>query len=362
MAHPAPQDIRELDRNFAALPVEDGLRWIDARLLTLEGRAWAEVGHPLDRLPQRAQGVVRDAVWQLSRHSAGLAVRFVTDATRLAARWTLRSEATPWPHMTTTAANGLDLYARLDGRWRWAAPGLTVGQRQNTATLLAELPPGRREMMLYLPLYNGVDTLAIGVPPEAVMTPGPARPARRRRPLCFYGTSVVQGGCASRPGLAYPAILGRRLDRPAINLGFSGNAQMEPELAALLAELDPCAYVLDAVPNVNLAMTWDRVEPFVRTLRRARPATPIVLVESIVYQNAPFRPRHLRPWIDKNAVLWATYERLAAAGVPGLSYVPSHDLLGDDGEATIDSVHLTDLGFMRLSDRLEPVLRRLVKD
>lgn len=360
MAERKARDIRELDGNFAALPVEDGLRWIDVRLLGLEGCGWTEVEHPFDRLPAKAKGVVRDRVWELGHHSAGLCVRFVTDATHLAARWTLRADQVAWPHMTSTGISGLDLYARLDGRWRWLAAGLTIGQRESRATFSPEIVPGEREMMLYLPLYNSVEALAIGVPPEARVSPGPEWPEDRRRPICFYGTSIVQGGCASRPGMVHTAILGRRLDRPVINLGMSGNGQMEQEMADLLAELDPCVYVLDAVPNMDLAMASTRVEPFVRTLRKTRPATPIVLMESIVYQDAPFRPDHRKNWVEKNAVLRATYQRLAAGGVAGLCYVPSEDLLGDDGEATIDGVHLTDLGFMRMSDRLEPVLRRLV--
>src|SRR5205823_11246646 len=97
------------------------------------------------------------------------------------------------------------------------------------------------------------------------------RPASRRKPVVFYGTSITQGGCASRPGMVHTAILGRRLDRPVINLGFSGNGKMEPELAALLAELDPAVYVLDCLPNLNAQEIRERVGPFVRTLRQARP-------------------------------------------------------------------------------------------
>ena len=116
--------------------------------------------------------------------------------------------------------------------------------------LVKGLKPGRREYVLYLPLYNGVQEVKIGVPEGATLEVAGPRPVGTK-PIVFYGTSILQGGCASRPGMAYPAILGRRLDWPTINLGFSGNALSEPEVAQLLAELDPAVYVLDPLPNMT---------------------------------------------------------------------------------------------------------------
>src|ERR1017187_7975974 len=146
----------------------------------------------------------------------------------------------------------------------------------------------RREYLLYLPLYNGVEEVKIGVPPEAKFESALPRPAGLK-PIVFYGTSIVQGGCASRPGMAYPAILGRRLDRPQINLGFSGNAWSEPEVAQLLAELDPAAYVLDPLPNMKEEWVVPRLARFVEILRGAHPKTPIVLVENVPYPRSEER-------------------------------------------------------------------------
>ena len=92
------------------------------------------------------------------------------------------------------------------------------------------------EFMLYLPLYNGVKSVEIGVPRDASFAAAAPRPAERSKPIVFYGTSITQGGCASRPGMVHTAIVGRRFDRPVINLGFSGNGRMEPELAELIAD------------------------------------------------------------------------------------------------------------------------------
>ena len=165
------------------------------------------------------------------------------------------------PHMPATGVSGLDLYVRDMGVWRWIANGRPGGQ--HTESLLADnIPDGRHEFMVYLPLYNGLESLEIGVAPSATLAKGPARPAGKDRPILFYGTSITHGGCASRTGMAYPSILSRRLDMPIINLGFSGNGKMEPELGVLLAEVDAAAYVLDCVSNMTPEQVVERVVPF----------------------------------------------------------------------------------------------------
>jgi hypothetical protein len=223
------------------------------------------------------------------------------------------------------------------------------------------LPPGRRQYRLYLPLYNALEAVAIGVPPEAAFEPAPPWPKRAARPICFYGTSITQGGCASRPGMAYPAILGRRRDWPTINLGFSGNAQSEPEIAELLAELDPAVYVLDPLPNMKPEWVAERMEPFIRKLRAAHPRTPIVLVEHIEIGNGLFVPTRRSSYTTSNAHLRKIFDKLVRAGDRRLFYVRGEKLLGDDGEGTVDGVHPTDLGFVRMADAIEPVLKRVLK-
>jgi hypothetical protein len=261
-------------------------------------------------------------------------------------------------HMPASGVSGLDLYAQDErGRWRWLGVGRPESTPKAQAQLAAGLPPGRRAFLLYLPLYNGVESVEVGLDPNASVEP---LPARKTKPIVFYGTSIVQGGCASRPGMAYTAILGRRLDRAAINLGFSGNGTMDPEIAELMAELDPCAYVLDCLPNLGPAEVAQRTEPFVRTLRKSRPRAPIVLVEDRSWTNAALLPAHREHHAANRAELRAAFDRLRAAGVEGLHCAPGDPLLGEDGEATVDGSHPTDLGFLRMADALEPVLQRVV--
>ena len=204
-------------------------------------------------------------------------------------------------------------------------------------------------------------SVEIGVPEGTAVSKAPARPASHLKPILFYGTSITQGACASRPGMTHLAILGRRYERPVINLGFSGNGQMEIELADLLAKLDPAVYVLDCLPNMNARAVELRVEPFVHRLRKARPKTPIVLVEGRSYADSFLvdskRKRNEGNW----RALTVAYKNLRRDGVQRLHYLPGADLLGDDGEATVDSSHPNDLGFMRQAEAFSKVLGPLLK-
>ena len=338
------------------------IAWTDIRTLGVEGRGFEKTKSYFDRLPATAEKLVRGPVWALSQDSAGMCVRFVTASTTLHARWTLRRSRLALPHMPATGVSGVDLYVRdSKARWRWLACGFPRKTPTNSVRLVTGIPEGRREYMLYLPLYNGVTSVEIGVPEGTSISKAPARPESHLKPILFYGTSITQGACASRPGMTHLAILGRRYERPVINLGFSGNGQMEIELADLLSQLDPAVYILDCLPNMNAQAVASRVEPFVRRLRKARPTTPIMLVEGRSYADSFLvtskRKRNEGNW----RALTVAYKNLQRDGVNRLHYLPGADLLGDDGEATVDSSHPNDLGFMRQAEAFSKVLGPLLK-
>jgi len=336
------------------------LRWYDAKDLDVEGRGYSDVKEYYDRLPAKAEGVVRDPVWGLSRNSSGMCVWFDADTPSISVRWTLRGAALALPHMAATGASGVDLYGKAaDGSWRWIAVGKPTGP-ENSAPLATTLPAGRRTYRVYLPLYNGVTSVQIGLPADAEVA-RTADPTLRKKPVVFYGTSIMQGACASRTGMAQSSIVGRRLGVPVVNLGFSGNGKMEPEVAGLLAELDPAVYVLDALPNCAADEVAARTEPLVRTLRAAHPDTPIVLVEDRTYADSYWNPSRLDRNVTSRKEYRAAYERLVKAGVKGLTYVEGGQLLREDGEDTVDGSHPTDLGFMRYADVLAPIIKPLLK-
>jgi len=336
------------------------IRWYNLRNLEIEGKGWEKTRAFYDRFPAKAESVVTENVWNLSRHSAGICARFVTTASTFHARWTLTGDALAMDHMPATGVSGLDLYVKdSKSRWRWLAIGRPL-KVNNTALLVTGIKPLKREYMLYLPLYNGVKSVEIGVSANHAIYNAPPRPARRAKPIVFYGTSITQGACASRPGMVYTAILGRRLGYPVINLGFSGSAVMEPEIARLLAELDPIAYVLDALPNMTAPLITKRARYFIDTLRNTHPKIPIILVEDRTYGDAHLVQSRMKRNISSRAAVTRVYKSLLKAGDKNLFYVAGEKQIGDDFEATVDGSHPTDLGFMRQADFLEPYLKSIL--
>lgn len=335
---------------------EPALSWHRVADWGVEGRAFASeprVGW-FDRLPAAAQGQVTDKVWALSRDSAGMVARFRTDASAIWADYALERTHVPGVNQTAIAASGLDLYARDEtGAWRWVGVTRPAAQHVRQA-IVTGLASGAREYALYLPLRNTVVDLSIGVPDGASFEPLAPRVAK---PIVFYGTSITHGASASRPGMVHTAILGRRLDRPVMNFGFSGNGRMDLEVGAWLGQIDAAAFVIDCLPNMNADSVREKCAPLVRQLRAAHPRTPILLVEDRRNANAWILPARDRHHSDNHAALRECFASLEREGVTGLHYLAGNQLLGKDSEGTTDGSHPNDLGFVRQADAFEPVLR-----
>ncbi len=335
----------------------DEVAWADVRDWGVEGRGFADTAKYFDRLPSRAEGVVRDAVWSLSRHSAGMLVRFRTDATQIHVDYSVTSPRLAMPHMPATGVSGLDLYAEDEqGNWKWVAV-VAPAEAATNKMVVSGLRPGTRNYAFYLPLYNGTEHLRVGVPAGATFTP---IAPRTQEPIVFYGTSITHGACASRPGMPHPAILGRRLNRPVINLGFSGNGRMELEVGGFLQELDAAVYVIDCLPNMQADEVRARTVPLVRQLRSARPKTPIVLVEDRSYSGSWLIDSQRERNHTSRVALREEYQRLLDSGVEGLFWIDGEALLGEDRDDTTDGSHPSDLGFLRHADAMEPVLRKVL--
>lgn len=350
-------DTAKMDPAMAASKAgtPENLTWHDVTTWGVEGRAWPEQQRLrwFDRLPASAQGKVTTNVWNLSRDSAGMMVRFKTDATAIHVHYKLSKERLGMAHMPATGVSGVDLYARNEaGQWRWVQ--CTKPDKQEMRVeIIKDLAPGWREYALYLPLYNGVESLAVGLAPGAKFEGLAPRP----KPIVFYGTSITHGASASRPGMVHTAILGRRFDRHVVNLGFSGNGRMDKEVGDYLVQLDAAVFVIDCLPNMNPAQVREKTVPLVQQLRAAKPDTPIVLVEDRRYTNDWITPQKKKFHDDNHAALREAFAALQKAGVKNLHYIPGDALYGTDSEGATDASHASDLGFMRQADVMEPVIR-----
>jgi lysophospholipase L1-like esterase len=260
-------------------------------------------------------------------------------------------------NMHVFGQSGVDLYT--DGTYIATA---THGKDVNVEHVyFSNASSEYREHVLYLALYNGLRIKAIGVNPGASIE----KPSSFAvdKPVVFYGTSITQGGCASRAGMSYQAILCRNLNLDHVNLGFSGNGKGEKEVADAVAEIDASCFVLDFMANNKDWQSLEEVyEPFVRTIREKHPAVPIILVTRIyAARESPILGGH--DAIEaKRDVIRRTYGKLIAEGDGNLSLVEGYSLLGpNDVDGLVDGSHPNDLGFQLMADRLAPIIARTLK-
>lgn len=343
-----PQKLSDLDNHFRQSSLEGNWRWFSVNEMKIGGKGWNHTACHFSRLPAEFQNDVREVIWELSQHSAGIYIDFETEATSLAARWSLRFETSLAEQMPATTIGGLDLYGWNSGEWTWCATGQFNSFKQNESILLEGMEKSLHRFRLYLPLYNGIDRLEIGVPEGYSIDQ--ASPLARQT-YCIYGTSIVQGGCASRAGMSYPAILGRLTGAEIINLGFSGNARMEPELVNILAEVNANTFILDPLPNMSAHLIKERYLSFVQTLHKRRPDAELVLVEQLPRQSGWIRPDHAREVSEKNAILRTIYDNLKQTIPTCIRYVPGDGII-DNGDATTDGLHLNDIGFRKFARHL----------
>jgi lysophospholipase L1-like esterase len=335
------------------------IKYYDATSFPLYGKITNDTETRYERLPQELKGSIRDRLWYLGTNSAGLYVRFRTNSKTISASWAVSSNAT-LNHMASVGVKGLDLYCYKDKRWQFVNTGKPL-DRETTGTLIENMRGDLMEYMLYLPLYDGLTRLEIGVDSTAIIERPAIDSPQSQKPVVYYGTSITQGGCASRPGMAYTSILSRKLDRQFINLGFSGNGQLDYEIAEVMAKSDPAMFVLDFVPNVNKQQIIERTEKFIHILREKHPQTPILVVGTIEFPHSRFDQYMDSVLKEKNEALKSICDKMKKSGDKKLIYVHPEKLIGLDGEGTVDGIHLTDLGFFRYAGNMGPVIHKYLK-
>lgn len=330
----------------------------------LEGQAWAkEAGHFYDRFPARAEPLVRKEVWNLSRNGAGLKLRFISDAKNITVRYVVEKKNYAMNHFPATGVSGVDLYSlNKDGSWAWANGrsnfGDTISYQFSNLDLNSDDYKNGREYHLYLPLYNNVSWLEVGVPEKNSFV---ALPVRKEKPVVVYGTSIAQGGCASRPGMAWTAIVERDLHIPMINLSFSGNGRLEKEVIDLINEIDAKLFVLDCLPNLGASSDQELVTKLtesVTALRKKHPNVPILLTGHSGFIENRMNSATRKSVSNMNKVTEDTYNKLKASGVKNLYILPGHKVdMGTDG--TVDGSHPTDFGMHKYAMAYEEVLKSI---
>ena len=335
------------------------LKYYNADDFPLIGKMSDDTEGRYARLPLSCKEKSKKWVWVLGQDTPGLAIRFATNSTMIAAKWTAKRDNN-MSHMAMVGVKGLDLYVLKNGEWRYVRCARPKGKK-NEGVIISNMKGDMNEYMLYLPLYDGIETLEIGVEENALIRQPQVESPVTERPVVCYGTSITQGGCATRPGMAYTNILSRMLNREVVNLGFSGYGHLEYEIAELMTHRNPSVIVMDFIPNVSAAMLNERIEEFMSIIEDKIPGVQILFIEHVPFPLAEFDLKKGK-WVEEsNTALRNVFQELKKKGYRNLHYLKSEHLLGEDGESTVDGEHFTDLGFYRFAKGICPVVKKLMR-
>ncbi len=352
---------------IGSLHTQAQIKWsnpLDQPFPVIRGRAWHnEQQRTYARLPLKAKNLVNKAVWNLSQQSAGLSIAFYSNSPEIKIKYTVtggRSMA----HMPATGVSGVDLYATdRNGRSRWCADKYSLGDTlvyTYDGLTYEDASNKGYEYTLFLPLYNSVSFLEIGVKDNASIS---FIPVSEEKPLVVYGTSIAQGACASRPGMAWINIINRTMEHPVVNLGFSGSGKLEKELFELLAETDAKLYIIDCMPNMispaDTAVIAERILTGIKTLR-TRNQAPVLLVEHSGYMNEYTSDRAEASYKASNRQLRKAYNTLMQQE-PDIYYLTKEEI-GLSMDAMVEGVHPSDLGMQQYADSYVNKIREILKE
>jgi hypothetical protein len=334
---------------------KDSLVYTNAETLTLVGKI-EPTKHFYHRVDTTLYPGMPARVKQLLTNSAGLAIAFTTNSNTIAARW-CTSTAKQLKNLTAIANKGLDLYIKKNGRWQFAGVGRPSTDCGDDV-LVENLAAGEKECLLYLPLYDELQQLQIGVLPNTSLKASP-QPFSKR--VLVYGSSIVQGASASRPGMAYPSMLARSTGLDFLNMGVSASAKMEKVVADMVAATPADAYLLDCVPNSSPEQIRERTVYLVTQIRMKNPKAPIIFMQTIVREHGYFDQKAGAVVQKQNEEITRQVEVLKKSGIRDLYFITAENLLGHDHEGTTDGIHPNDLGFFRMYEVLLPRLTEIFK-
>lgn len=344
---------------------------VEENQIEFYGQGWphAQLESPYDRFPSKAENNVREAVWGLSRHSAGVYLTFTTDASEIKVRYQVKGQI-QMPHMPATGVSGLDLYVRnpeseelLWCRGRYSFQD-TITYTYSSLNTRHPAPGKSYTYQLYLPLYNAVQWMEIGIPESSSLF---SQNRDHTKPIVVYGTSIAQGGCASRPAMAWSTIVQRALDQPVINLAFSGNGRLESEVIQLINEIDAGVFILDCLPNLTSNKDYpdevlkNRIRQSVQTLRNNHPQTPILLVDHAGYSDDQVAARSFDRVVQINQIQKSVFTSLTREGLKDLYYLTKEEI-DMCMDCTVDGTHQTDLGMEYYAKAYSKKLREILTE
>ncbi len=363
--------IGSIDKNMAVnLVGEDStLTWYDPLLppFRLSGFHWYKQDKALNRLPKSSFDEiekVNQKVNRLATNTAGGQIAFKTNSTKLCIKVKLPCRSN-MSTMTPAGQSGFDCYMSYNSSpfYFEAVTAFDASKAEYEVVLFENRGTEDKEILLNFPLYNGVDEVSLALDSSAYI----CEPSEFevKNPIVFYGTSITQGGCASRPGMAYTNIISRRLNANHLNLGFSGNAFGEIELANTINLIDsPSCIIIDFEGNGGLnGMLEKNLYQLIERIRTVHSNTPILVVSRFPYQPETHSQKALDRRTELREFQRQTVNQFREKGDQSIYFLNGSTLLGDDfAECSVDTVHPTDLGFMRMADKLTPIIKAMANN
>lgn len=345
--------------SFVAMAYAQQLKYVDAAELNIIGKV-LPTPKPFTRVDTDKYHFEDKTIRRYANYSTGLMVVFSTDSRTIAAKWKT-SSANAGYNMNSIVCKGLDLYIRQDGKWVFAGVGKpSMGKApydNHNGTIVRNMPEGTKECLLYLPLFDRVDALEIGVDENASIVPM-ENPFRYK--IVFKGSSVTHGASASRSGMTYPARFGRDNNFYVCNLGFSGKSKLQKEYARILADTEADAFILDAFSNPLADEINERFDEFVDIIRAAHPQTPLIFLQTERRETRNFDMVIEKTEAEKQkAAEEQVKERMKTDR--HIYFITSEDYLGHDHIATADGCHPTDLGFTYMLESISPKILKILR-
>lgn len=336
------------------------VRWYDAAELTVIGKP-ISTAKAFTRIDTAQYKFANRTIDRYAGYSTGLAVLFETDSHVIRAKWTT-GPSNSGANMTAIGQKGLDLYIMKDGKWVFAGVGSPDMVKEpfcnHEGTIVADMADGTRQCLLYLPLFDKVDALEIGIEEGAVIRPID-NPFRYN--IVVHGSSITHGASAGRPGMTYAARFGRDNGFYCMNLGFSGQCKLQPEYAAYLADIkDVDAFIFDVFSNPKAEEIYDRFDAFVDIVRKAHPDVPMLFLQTERRETRNFSLAREKFESEKqSAAAKVIRERMKSD--KDIYFITSEDFLGHEHIATVDGSHPSDLGFTYMLESISPKIRKIFR-
>ncbi len=357
-------DAQKLDKNMHIKDiVQEEIKWCSPKEspFKISGFSWFHKDKVYRRLPCSKELNISMEVDMLANCTSGGQIRFRTQSKKILLKVKLSGIAN-MVHMPATGQCGFDIYVEKDDKLYYYNTTKYDHTKDEYESVLFEAKENRwRNILINLPLYQGVEEILIGIESSAEVD-RPLEFSSNKR-LIFYGTSITQGGCASRPGMSYTNILSRKLNMEVINLGFSGNGKGEPEMSEIISGIEnPALLVLDYEPNcVSTQSLKETLPNFIKIYRKKHPDIPILVISRPLYALDRFDEELNKERIERFTIQRETVEYFNQQGYNNIYFYSGENLLGEDyEECTVDGIHPTDLGFIKIANALEPIIKKII--